>query len=206
MPKGHSLNWYTLGRKIRGTSLTGRRYTYKLAALPGKKMDTRFNPYYTPSQMLERGVFEGKYVNDCRGELPKEWFTRATRKGKLCPGKADPAVNMFKIKSRLPLSEWRKAGWVPTEGAKQDLRKTMRARDRFLSNLDTNPDERGWFQWYTRYWLGRRIPELDRIQINRWRSFARHAGAIKANCKKGDFSCRPRERQALLQWAYDPKI
>lgn len=161
--------------EVDDTMQTG--YRYVLAAAPGGDYAAGFNPRFTPREMLELGVFEGKYCNDCVGELPAEWFAKA-RIGEM----PDPARNRFAVKSRLPLSEWRRRGWI----------------------LD--PDPRGWFQWYCRYYLGRRIPEIDEVQVKRWRAFARHAGQIRANCAPGDLACRPRQRQALLQWSHDPFI
>ena len=152
-------------------------YRYRIAAPAGSDFDPGFRPYFRPQEMLELGVFEGKYCNDCLGELPAEWFARAR-----VAEKPDPALNLFGVKSRQPLSEWRRKGWIVGE------------------------DPRGWFQWYCRYWLGRRMPEIDRTQIGRWRGFARHAGQIRANCEPGDLTCRPRQRQALLQWSHDPYI
>ena len=123
------------------------------------------------------GVFEGKYLNDCKKEFPAGWFNKA----KLSPT-ADPQLNYFKIKSRQSLHVWRQKDWI------------------------IGPDPRGWFQWYCRYYMGRRLAGVDDKQIKRWRAFARHAAQVKANCNPGDVWCRPRQRQALLQWAYNAFI
>ncbi len=152
-------------------------YKYKIVAQAGKEFDNKFTPYFTPKEMLELGVFEGKYMNDCQNEFPADWFENAKTSET-----SDPSMNYFDIKSRQSLQVWQKKGWI------------------------IEPDPRGWFQWYCRYYQGRRFPEIDEMQIKRWRSFARHAGQIRANCAPGDLSCRPRQRQALLQWAYDPFI
>ncbi len=154
---------------------TGYRYT--LAAPMGQEFDEDFAPHYPPRVMLEMGVFEGRYINDCTDEFPQDWFTHA----KTSPV-ADERLNYFGVKSRQPLRVWKEKGWI------------------------YGPDPRGWFQWYCRYYLGRRLPEIDRIQIKRWKGFARHAGQIRANCWPGDIYCRPRQRQGLLQWSHDPLI
>ncbi|MCB2095510.1 MAG: hypothetical protein H6901_10185 [Rhodobacteraceae bacterium] len=152
-------------------------YCYRLSAPSGRDFADDFRPCHSPKEMLAMGVFEGRYCNDCRAEFPADWFT-----GARISAVADPALNHFGLKSRQPLSVWRQKGWI------------------------YGPDPRGWFQWYCRYYLGRRLPEIDRIQIGRWKGFARHAAQIRANCHTGDIFCRPRQRQALLQWAYDPMI
>ncbi|MCI5059768.1 MAG: hypothetical protein MRY79_01715 [Alphaproteobacteria bacterium] len=157
--------------------LMQRDYKYQLIAKTGEEFDPAFAPFFTPQQMLELGVFEGKYMNDCRAEFPDEWFENAK-----INDTPDPDLNYFSIKSRQPLSVWQNKGWI------------------------IGPDPRGWFQWYCRYYQGRRIPEIDSHQIKRWKAFSRHAGQIKANCAPGDLGCRPRQRQALLQWSYDPFI
>lgn len=123
------------------------------------------------------GVFEGKYLNDCISEFPAYWFKRAR-----LSHDADCGLNYFGIKSRQSLKTWREKGWI------------------------IGPDPRGWFQWYCRYYLGRRLGGVDQFQIGRWRSFARHAGQIRANCYPGDIFCRSRQRQSLLQWAHDPMV
>lgn len=152
-------------------------YTYELTAPVGEDFAEGFTPAYSPREMLEMGVFEGKYYSDGFAELPAEWLEQA-KISKI----ADPSLNFFGVKSRQPLSVWKEKGWI------------------------IGPDPRGWFQWYCRYYLGRRIPDIDLAQIKRWRAFARHAGQIRANCHSGDIFCRPRQRQALLQWAHDAMI
>ena len=198
--KGKAASYFKKGRQIYAWNKMERTYSYFLSELPGKNFDPDFRPAVTPAEMLASGVFEGKYFNDCLLEFPAAWFKAAIRAGKLCPGAPDMTVNRFAIASRQPLSVWRQNGWLPGD------RRVPSAQHPELSDSSVNPDERGWAQWYFRYWMGRRIPELDRIQIARWRAFNRHAGQIRANCAPKDLECRPRQRQGLLQWAYNPYI
>ncbi len=164
-------------RKITVNDRMQSGYTYELVEPMGDHFDPGFTPHFTPKEMLELGIFEGKYCNDCRAEFPADWFAAAK-----LSDLPDPSLNRFGVKSRQPLSEWRRKGWI------------------------YGPDPRGWFQWYCRYYMGRRLFEIDAIQIKRWRGFARHAGQVRANCDPGDVYCRPRQRQALLQWSHDPFI
>jgi len=151
-------------------------YRYTLVEPMGKNFDSRFKPELTPKQMLELGVFGGKYMTDCRDECPANWFARA----KLATGRPDPALNFFGVLASKPLSYWRAKGWIYDE------------------------DPRGWFQWYCRYYLGRRCQDDER-QIQRWLDMRRHIAQLVKNCRKGDLSCRPKQRQALLHWAYDSR-
>jgi hypothetical protein len=152
-------------------------YHYVCTEPVGKKFDPEFKPELTPKEMLELGVFGGKYMTDCRNEFPKEWFARA----KLSPEKHDAKINLFGVNASQPLSVWRAKGWIYKE------------------------DPRGWFQWYCRYYMGRRILDEDARQIQRWKAMRRHIMQIRNNCRRGDVYCRPRQRQALMHWAYDSR-
>ena len=151
-------------------------YVYYLTEPTGRNFDARFRPELTPKEMLQLGVFGGKYMTDCTGEFPQSWF----RGAKLCAERHDPALNYFGVNASQPLSYWRRKGWIYHE------------------------DPRGWFQWYCRYYRGRRCPDDDR-QIRRWQAFRRHAAQVRKYCRRGDLSCRRRQRQALLHWAYDSR-
>ena len=151
-------------------------YVYFLAEPVGENFHPEFRPELSPKEMLQLGVFGGKYMTDCTDEFPKDWFEKA----RLCPERHDPELNYFGINASQPLAEWRRKGWIYEE------------------------DPRGWFQWYCRYYMGRRCDDDDR-QIKRWRAMSRHIGQIKKNCRPGDLGCRRKQRQALLHWAYDPR-
>jgi len=153
-----------------------KNYRYYLTEAAGKNFDPEFKPELTPKQMLAMGVFGGKYMTDCQKEFPKDWFAKA----RLDPEKHDPAKNFFGLNASQPLSVWRKKGWIYQE------------------------DPRGWFQWYCRYYLGRRCPDDER-QIKRWKAIKRHIAQVKKNCQRGDLVCRPKQRQAILHWAYDSR-
>jgi len=154
-----------------------KNYKYKLTEPMGKNFDPRFKPDLTPKQMLALGVFGGVYMRDCTKEFPKNWFIKAKlqKKGSYLH---NPELNFFKVNASQPLSVWKKKGWIHKD------------------------DPRGWFQWYCRYYLGRRCLDDER-QIKRWKAMTRHIYQIKYNCKSNDITCRPIQRQALLHWAYD---
>jgi len=195
--KGRPLASFKKGSVIQVSNKMEKGYSYTLVEAPGTGFAPDFTPAYTPGEMLALGAFGGKHLNDCLLELPAEWFWRAALLDKLRPEKADISINYFGIDSRLPLSDWKEKGWVPGNG-----KHALSKRNEVLSNPAKNPDIRGWFQWYCRYWMGRRIPELDDVQIKRWKAFKRHYGSVRNACVKGDLTCRPRQRQALLQWSW----
>lgn len=165
-----------MNKKIVVHDLMQDHYVYHLTEPTGRNFDPEFRPELTPKQMLEMGVFGGKYMTDCTKEFPKSWFAKA----KLCHKFHDPKLNYFGINASKPLSYWKKKGWIHPE------------------------DPRGWFQWYCRYYMGRRM-EDDERQIKRWKAMVRHIGQIRKNCTKGDLLCHTKQRQALLHWAYDSR-
>ncbi|MGY8771660.1 MAG: hypothetical protein ACKVH8_24855 [Pirellulales bacterium] len=151
-------------------------YRYELTAKPGQDFHANFLPELTPQDMLELGVFGGKYMTDCTAEFPQAWFDNA----KLCATHHNPTLNFFGVNASQSLKQWQAKGWL------------------------YSADPRGWFQWYCRYYQGRRSPDDER-QIKRWRAMRRHIAQIKNNCPNFVWSCRKKQRQALLHWAYDSR-
>jgi hypothetical protein len=153
-----------------------QNYRYECVAPVGRDFDPAFKPQLTPKEMLALGVFGGKYMTDCVEEFPADWFATA----KLSPAGKNPKLNYFGVDASQSLSVWRKKGWIHPD------------------------DPRGWFQWYCRYYSGRRMAD-DSRQITRWKQITRHIAQVRKNCEPGDVFCRPRQRQALLHWAYDSR-
>lgn len=164
-------------KTITVNDLMQQNYKYNLTEPMGKNFDLDFKPELTPKQMLAMGIFGGKYMTDCRKEFPADWFEKA----KLNPNFHEAQLNYFKVNASKPLWYWREKGWIYED------------------------DPRGWFQWYCRYYMGRRLPAEDARQIKRWKSMKRHIAQIKKNCRPGDIECRRIQRQALLHWAYDSR-
>lgn len=169
-----------MGKVIKVTDKMQKGYIYELTAPVGKNFDPEFKPELTPQEMLKPGVFGGVYMRDCTKEFPASWFKGA----KLSPrsdNKPLKELNYFGKNASQPLRVWIQKGWIYKD------------------------DPRGWFQWYCRYYMGRRIEKEDERQIKRWKAIKRHIAQIQKNCRKNDEFCRPRQRQAVLHWAYDSR-
>ena len=163
-------------KKITVSDKMQKKYTYYLTEPEGKNFHADFNPELSPKKLLRFGIIGGKYMTDCKKEYPSSWFKNL----KLSPNFHDPKLNYFKVNASKPLSYWKEKGWLYKE------------------------DPRGWFQWYCRYYRGRRCVDDDR-QIKRWKAFTRHIAQLKKHCDRGDLNCRAVQRQAILHWAYDSR-
>ncbi len=163
-------------RRVVVNDLMQQGYVYYLTEPVGRNFHPDFKPELAPRQMLQLGVFGGKYMTDCRAEFPRSWFTRA----RLSHERHVHELNFFNVNASQPLSVWRRKGWIHPD------------------------DPRGWFQWYCRYYMGRRGPDDER-QVGRWKAMRRHIAQLRKHCPRGDLTCRPRQRQALLNWAYDSR-
>lgn len=177
---------------IRVSDKMQKGYSYEFTEPMGKHFAPDFRPDLSPKQILALGAFGGVYMRDCTKEFPADWLIKAKfaphDKSKVS-GKSsddiDKKLNYFGVLASQPLSVWRAKGWIHKD------------------------DPRGWFQWYCRYYMGRRMPDTDgkggedARQIKRWKAMHRHIGQIVANCRAGDTVCRPKQRQALLHWGYD---
>ena len=172
----YEFHWQMKPKRVTVNDRMQQGYTYVLTEPVGRNFDDGFNPELTPSELLALGVFGGKYMTDCRAEFPASWWRRA----KLSAQRRDPKLNFFGVNASQPLKVWRRKGWLHRD------------------------DPRGWFQWYCRYYMGRRSLD-DARQIRRWRQMARHVAQIRHGCKERDLNCRRRQRQALLHWAYDSR-
>jgi hypothetical protein len=145
-----------------------------------KNFNSEFKPELTPKQMLKIGVFGGRYLRDCKNEFPPDWYESA-KLHKIGLSGHSEELNFFKVDASQPISVWQEKGWIHPQ------------------------DPRGWFQWYCRYYRGRRTPIEDARQIKRWYLMKRHITQVRNHCRTGDYSCHTKQRQALLHWAYDSR-
>ena len=127
--------------------------------------------------MLRLGVFGGKYMTDCRHEFPARWFKGA----KLAPRRRDPSLNFFGVDASQPLSVWRAKGWIHSDDPAAGS-----------SGIAAIGAGGAWRMMRGRSAVGRRCVGMCA------RSSAHASGATS--------TVAPRQRQALLHWAYDSRV
>lgn len=148
-----------------------------------------FNPNLTPREIIEAGAFGGCYFG-----LPIEEYATydyQTLFDKLFDGldtnlylreTYSPKLNRFKIRSGMDYDYWKEMGWMHED------------------------DPYGWFEWYSKYSIGRRHSDDDR-QIRRWQDFCGYNGRWRKRIysrihETGDWNVSPRIQQSLLHWGY----
>lgn len=166
-----------MSQKVHVSNARQKDYRYIRTARVGRDFHPEFRPELTPHEMLTLGVFGGSYLDVSETEFPRSWF-RGVRLS--ADGAPQAHLNYFGVNASQSRAEWLKRGWIHPD------------------------DPRGWFEWYCRYYLGRRH-EDDLRQIKRWKAVRRHAAQISSHCRHRDLACRKRQRQALLHWAYDSR-
>jgi len=159
-----------------------------------------FRPVFEPSQVIRQGAFGGTYwrpivsgvtgeaIKDAWKEFPDDWFKGVPAKLLTASWpRYDAAVNRYGVKCGGSLDMWESSGWI------------------------SNIDPYGWFQWYCRFFLGRRSSD-DARQIQRWNSVAGPGGRFKnqligrcarASTTHDDATISPVIRQSLLHWGYE---
>ncbi len=147
-----------------------------------------FEPMFTPKEMLEKGIFGGTYFAELinHKDFPEEWFENI-EESFYKSDKYLTKVNFFKIKSGQSQEEWEAKGWMHKD------------------------DPRGWFEWYCKYFLGRRH-EDDERQIKRWAAFCGPKGRWRniiyakihaSGCGiENSQDVSRRIQQSLLHWSY----
>ena len=162
--------------------------------MPKFKDYPEFTPNLTPKQIFSLGSFIdwGGYWRDIYSGVLEKRLSNQHKEFKFLkdvpehllvnPEKDYKKYNRYSVKAGSSLKDWESKDWLHEQ------------------------DPYGWVQWYCRFYNGRRMPHIDEIQIKRWKNFRRHVMAIKKNCEEGDLSCRRRQRQAILQWSYNPFI
>jgi hypothetical protein len=159
-----------------------------------------FKPNLSPKQIFQMGSFGGTYfrtinskvvnkklVNKHKEFIKHGWFKNLDINKYVNSNTCDPSINKYKVKSGLSLEEWERSGWIKPV------------------------DPFGWFQWYCRFYCGRRCDD-DKRQVERWVKYAGEKSGrwrirlINMCNKKGkkydDFSVSPVIRQGLQHWGY----
>ena len=152
-----------------------------------------FSPNKTPIEVIREVAFGGTYFKDIYSDINGKWYKNSWKEFVQLKNIAakfyasdcyDVNVNKYGVKCGTSLRFWENKDWI------------------------NKIDPYGWFQWYFRYWLGRRSKD-DKRQINRWKKIvSRFRGKLvkmirNAGSKFDDYSISPKIRQILLHWAYE---
>jgi len=159
-----------------------------------------FKPNLTPRQIFKMGSFGGTYYRDIHSSvtgkdykgksvirgLPKEWFKGINIETHVVSSNYDKNINKYKVKCGSTLEAWENSNWIVEQ------------------------DPYGWFQWYCRFYEGRRTKD-DKRQIDRWLKLAGPNGRfrrtlmnkiIRSGKSYNDISVSPVIRQTLQHWGY----
>ena len=147
-----------------------------------------FTPNMTPKECIRAGIFGGCYFNPIGGkpgiltkrikidhtEFPESWF-KGVNENKYLSRRYDPDINKYKVASGQDQAAWERNGWIKKQ------------------------DPRGWFQWYCRFYIGRRTDDDER-QIKRWLGVAGPNGRFLRQYRNNKDSLKL--KQTLLHWAW----
>ncbi|OAG03735.1 uncharacterized protein CC84DRAFT_1188329 [Paraphaeosphaeria sporulosa] len=177
--------------------------TYHFASHPD------FTPNKSPADIIREGSFGGSYwrplysqrlgttVSDDWRELPADWTAGLDADQYLTNPEYSAEINKHGVACGQSIEAWEAAGWIAHEY-----------------------DVRGWFQWYCRFWMGRRCADDER-QISRWKKCVGETGrwrrtllkqyvtrGIRSVFDDGDDGVEgsdvsPVVSQTCLHWAYE---
>ncbi|KAH8196073.1 hypothetical protein TruAng_009759 [Truncatella angustata] len=123
-----------------------------------------FAPNKSPEEIIREGCFGGSYwrplyskhlkttIEDDWKELPSDWTDGLDIERYLTNPEYNPEINKYGVACGQSIEQWEAAGWI-----------------------DHQYDVRGWFQWYCRFWMGRRCDDDER-QISRWKKCVGESG------------------------------
>jgi len=165
------------------------------------RSEITFKPNKSPKQVFKEGAFGGTYfrpiyssvtgknytANNATKEYPSSWFTGIDKDKMVTSSTYSKKINKYGVKCGSSLEAWEESNWIVKQ------------------------DPYGWFQWYCRYYMGRRS-EDDERQIKRWLALTGPNGRfkrrlmneiIKKKKRYNDVSVSPVIRQVLLHWGYE---
>ena len=146
-----------------------------------------------PVEIIREDAFGGTYFRDIYSGVTGEWYKKLWKKFDqlkdidqkfYCSDYYDRSINRYSVKCRTSLRFWENKGCI------------------------NETDPYSWFQWYFRYWLGRRLKD-NKKQIDRWKGIvSRFRGKLvemikDAGSKFDDYSISPKIRKILLHWGYE---